>query len=324
MAPFQPLVRNPHLQTVAGHYWRLPRGERQYPEERRLFPTEPRVQVSVLTGRPAGEAAGEIVMVHGLEGSAESNYMQRLAAAAVAAGFAAHRFNMRTCGGTERLCDTLYHAGLTGDLLAVLRALRAEGRAPAFLAGFSLGGNVVLKLAGELGEGAPELIRGVAAISTPLDLEACARRIAEPSNRLYELRFVRRMSERLRATGRYSRSDFAGLRSVMAIDDRITAPSFGFGNAVNYYRTQSAFGYLHAIRVPVLLIQAKDDIFVPFEIFERPALRSNPRIELLATEHGGHLGFLGRAPERFWADAAIIEWIIAQNANRQPAGSSRL
>ena len=154
MAPFQPLVRNPHLQTIAGHYWRLPRGERQYPEERRLFRTEPRVQVSVLTGRPAGEAAGEIVMVHGLEGSADSNYMQRLAAAAVAAGFAAHRFNMRTCGGTERLCDTLYHAGLTGDLLTVLRALRAEGRAPAFLAGFSLGGNVVLKLAGELGEAA--------------------------------------------------------------------------------------------------------------------------------------------------------------------------
>ena len=111
---------------------------------------------------------------------------------------------------------------------------------------------------------------------------------------------------------------------MIGIDDRITAPSFGFGNAVNYYRTQSAFGFLDAIRVPVLLIQAKDDTFVPFDIFERDAVRSNPRIELLATEHGGHLGFLGRSPERFWADAAIMEWIIAQNANRQPAGSSRL
>jgi uncharacterized protein len=324
MAPFRPLFRNPHLQTVAGHYWRRPRAEPDPPVERRLFRTEPEVQVEVLTEGPPGEAAGEIVMVHGLEGSADANYMQRLGGAAVAAGFAAHRFNMRTCGGTERLCDTLYHAGLTSDLLAVLRALRAEGRATAFLAGFSLGGNVVLKLAGELGDAAAELIRGVVAVSTPVDLEACARQIAKPANRLYELRFVRRMTARLRATGRYRPSDFAGLRSVMAIDDRITAPSFGFGSAANYYRTQSALGFLKAIRVPVLLIQAKDDIFVPFDIFRREAVRSNARIELLATEHGGHLGFLGRSPERFWADAAIMEWITTQNANGQPAGSSRL
>ena len=107
------------------------------------------------------------------------------------------------------------------------------------------------------------------------------------------------------------------------IDDRITAPSFGFGNAANYYRTQSAIGYLAGIRVPALLIQAKDDTFVPFEILRSAAVRSNPRIELLATEHGGHLGFLGRAPHRFWADAAIMEWIIGQNANKQPAESSR-
>ncbi len=324
MAPFRPLFRNAHLQTIAGHYWRRRRAERDPPVQRRLFRTEPEVQVEVLTERPAGEAAGEIVMVHGLEGSADATYMQRLSADAVAAGFAAHRFNMRTCGGTERLCSTLYHAGLTSDLRAVLRALRAEGRAPAFLAGFSLGGNVVLKLAGELGEGAAELVHGVVAVSTPLDLEACARRIAAPANRLYELRFVRRMLARMRATGRYGPADFAGLHSVMAIDDRITAPSFGFGNAANYYRTQSAIGFLQAIRIPVLLIQARDDIFVPFDIFKREEVRSSPRIELLATDHGGHLGFLGRSPERFWADAAIMEWITTQNANGQPAGSSRL
>ena len=87
--------------------------------------------------------------------------MQSLSAAALQAGFAAHRFNMRTCGGTERLCPTLYHAGLTGDLLAVLREFRREGREPAFLVGFSLGGNVVLKLAGEMGEDALPLVGGV-------------------------------------------------------------------------------------------------------------------------------------------------------------------
>jgi uncharacterized protein len=324
MDPFRPLFRNPHLQTIAGHYWPDGSAGSLSHAERRRFRTEPDVEVEILSVRPPADAKGEIVLVHGLEGSAEASYMTRLSSAAVAAGFAAHRFNMRTCGGTERLCKTLYHAGLTSDLLAVLRALRDEGRAPAFLAGFSLGGNVVLKLAGELGASATDLIAGVAAVSTPLDLDACSRRIAQPSNRVYEMRFVRRMRARLYATGRYSPADFAGLRSVRAIDDRITAPSFGFGSASNYYRTQSALRFLGAIRVPVLLIQAKDDIFVPFEIFEDDAVRSNPRIELLVTEYGGHLGFLGRSPRRFWSDTAIMEWICAETAKNAPAGSSRI
>ena len=137
------------------------------------------------------------------------------------------------------------------------------------------------------------------AISTPLDLAACARRIGEPDNRIYERRFTRRMSARLLATGRYSRRDLAGLTSVFQIDDRITAPSFGFGDALNYYKTQSATRYLDAIRVPALLIQAKDDTFIPFGIFESQAVQSNPRIQLIATEYGGHLGFIGRRPHRF-------------------------
>ena len=174
-----------------------------FPLERRLIRTEPRVQVLVVSQRPPGRARGEIVMVHGLEGSGEAGYIQSLSAAALRGGFAAHRFHMRTCGGTEHLCETLYHAGLTSDLLAVLREFRREGHEPAALVGYSLGGNVVLKLAGELGDAAAELIRCVAAVSTPLDLGACARRIAEPDNRLYQQRFVRRMRDRLCATGRY-------------------------------------------------------------------------------------------------------------------------
>ena len=139
----------------------------------------------LLSQRPRGQAKGEIVLVHGLEGSADAVYMQSLSAAALRAGFAAHRLNLRTCGGTETLCQTLYHAGLTSDVLAVLRELRREGREPAVV-GFSLGGNIALKLAGELEDAAPDLIRAVVAASTPLDLAACARRIAEPDNRIYE------------------------------------------------------------------------------------------------------------------------------------------
>ena len=316
MVPFVPLFRNPHLQTIAGHYWKRP--ETPFPLERRLFRTEPDVQVLVESQRPRGAVLGQVVMVHGLEGSGAAGYIRSLSAAALAAGFAAHRFHMRTCGGTERLCQTLYHAGLTSDLRAVLPQL-----GPAYLVGFSLGGNVVLKLAGELGDNAGGLVDGVCGVSTPLDLAACARRIAQPDNRLYEARFVRRMRARLCATGRYSARDFTGLRSVMELDDRITAPSFGFGDAANYYRTQSAIGYLGAIRVPALLIQAKDDTFIPFEIFESEAVRSNPRIELVATGHGGHLGFLGRGANRFWTDGAIMNWIVSQCVKKQILESSR-
>jgi predicted alpha/beta-fold hydrolase len=307
--PFVPLFQNPHLQTIAAHYWKRP--DASVPVERELVETEPGVRVLVESQRPAARPVGNLVLVHGLEGSGQAGYIRSLSAAAVEAGFAAHRFHMRTCGGTEHLCETLYHAGLTSDLLAVLRHLSA----PAFLVGYSLGGNVVLKLAGELGGNASGLIEGVCAVSAPLDLAACARRIAEPDNRLYEARFVRRMRARLCATGRYSPSDFAGLRSVMEIDDRITAPSFGFGNAANYYRTQSAIGYLDAIRVPALLLQAKDDTFIPFQIYESAALRANPLVELQATEHGGHLGFLGRGPRRFWADHAIMDWIVCRHTH---------
>ncbi|HEY2016210.1 MAG TPA: alpha/beta fold hydrolase [Bryobacteraceae bacterium] len=322
MDPFVPLFRNPHLQTIAGHYWKRPGDLGRFPVERRFYRTEPDVQVLVESQRPPGEASGEVVMVHGLEGNGDAGYMRGLSMAALSAGFAAHRFHMRTCGGTEDLCQTLYHAGLTTDLLAVLRQFQSEGRAPAFLVGFSLGGNVVLKLAGEMGGKAWPLFRGVCAVSSPLDLAACARRIDQPDNWLYQRRFVRRMRARLCATRRYSPQDFAGLDSIVKIDDRITAPSFGFGDAENYYRTQSAIRYLEGIRVPTLLIQAKDDTFIPFRIFGSEALRSNPCIQLLATGNGGHLGFIGRGPQRFWADRAIMDWINAQNAKKQPQPAS--
>ena len=307
MNSFEPLFRHPHLQTIASHFWPRRRSGARFPFVRRLIPTEPGIAVLVESQQPAGAARGEIVMVHGLEGSGDAGYIESLAGAALEAGFSAHRFHMRTCGGTEGHANTLYHAGLTSDLAAVVRVLRGEDRAHVFLVGFSLGGNVVLKLAGELGESAAELIRGVCAVSTPLDLAVCARRIGDAENRLYQYRFVRRMRARLSATGRYRPADFLGLRSVMEIDDRITAPSFGFGNAENYYRTQSAARFLGEIRVPALLIQSKDDPLVPYSIFER--LPENPWVELLVTEHGGHLGFLGQRPHRFWLDETVMAWV---------------
>jgi predicted alpha/beta-fold hydrolase len=308
MSEFRPLFRNPHVQTILSHFWRRPASRDRFPMTSRLYRTEPDVQVLVTSQQPAGKARGHLVMVHGLEGSGEAGYIQSLSAAALGHGYGAHAFHMRTCGGTEGLCQTLYHAGLTSDLLAVIREFAREGRGPVYLAGFSLGGNVALKLAGELGDDAAGLIRSVVAASTPLDLAACAHQLSAPENRVYERRFLRRMRARLCATGRYRPADFAGIRTILEIDDRITAPSFGFGTAANYYRTQSSISFVPKIRIPVLLIQSQDDTLVPFRVFQSDEVRGNPCVQLLATEHGGHLGFLGRRP-RFWLDQAILEWI---------------
>ena len=129
------------------------------------------------------------------------------------------------------------------------------------------------------------------------------------------------MHRRLLGTGRYTASDIAAMRSVIQVDDLITGPSFGFGNGANYYRTQSALGYLDAIAVPALLIQAKDDTFVPFAAFESDAVRRNPRIELLATEHGGHVGFIHRRAPRLWLDETVIQWILMQSSAMKPASA---
>jgi uncharacterized protein len=321
MQPFEPLFRNPHAQTVMGHLWKRPAGEAVFPVHRWLRQTEPDAWILLESQHPASAAAGEIVLIHGLEGSGQSNYMRGVGFAALAAGYATSRFNLRACGGTERLCRTLYHAGLTSDLLAVLREYQREGRAPVWLVGFSLGGNIALKLAGELGEGAHPLIRGVCAISTPLDLAACTRRLGDVENRFYERRFLRHMRARACRTGRYTAADFAGIRSLIEADDRITAPSFGFGNAANYYRTQSAIHYLADIRIPTILIQAQDDIFVPFDIYASSAVSANPWVRLITTAHGGHLGFIGRKPYAFWMGHAVLDWIREQSAAGMPAGT---
>ncbi|MGD1070963.1 MAG: alpha/beta fold hydrolase [Bryobacteraceae bacterium] len=308
MRPFEPIFRNPHLLTILGNFWPRDYDAARYPMERRLIRTDEHTQVLIQTQRPAGEPIGEVVLLHGLEGGGDAGYIRSMAWHALEAGFTAHRFHMRTCGGTQNLCRTLYHAGLTSDLRAFLEQTRERGRVgPVFLVGFSLGGNVSLKLAGELGE--TDLIHGVCAISTPIDLAASARRIGKLDNRLYERRFVKRMKQRLVATGRYSPEDLKGARSLYEIDDRITAPSFGFGNADHYYATQSAKNFLDRIRVSALLIQAQDDTFIPFEMFHHPAFATNPHLRLLATKHGGHLGFLARRGQRFWVDEVAIGFI---------------
>jgi predicted alpha/beta-fold hydrolase len=297
----------------------------------KFYETEPGVQVLVHSQTPELEPIAHLILVHGLEGSSAAGYARSLARAALEAGCATHRFNMRSCGGTEHLSGrTLYHSGQTSDLLAVVEQIRQEQsprRAPVFLAGFSLGGNVVLKLAGELGAAASEAgcppVAGVMAISTPIDLAACVRELDKPSNLIYARRFVARLKERIRAKerlnpGLFDLSALDMVRNIYDFDDRITAPAFGFGSADNYYATQSSNRFLDCIRIPALVVQAKDDPMVPFAIFDHPAFSANPCLRLLVVEHGGHLGFISKTRPRFWLDRVLVNWIVERASSNEP------
>jgi predicted alpha/beta-fold hydrolase len=323
LTPFVPFFRNPHVLTIAGNYWQRQLDEKRFPVQARLFETEPGVQVLVHSQIPSETAAGQLILVHGLEGSSAAGYARSLAQAALEAGYAVHRYNMRSCGGTEHLSGTtLYHSGQTSDLLAVIRQL--QGQSPIFLAGFSLGGNVVLKLAGELGEFARESIAGVAAVSTPIDLAACVRQLDRRVNFIYSNRFLSRLKQRVRLKERLTPGLFPiekldRVKSVYQFDDHFTAFSFGFGTADNYYATQSSKQFLDRIRIPTLLVQAKDDPLIPFEVYDHPAFSQNPCLRLLAVEHGGHLGFVAKGKPRFWLDQVLVQW-IGEVRNKVAAG----
>lgn len=319
MIPFRPLFRNPHLATLAGNFW--PRRSAAVQSLQVEYETEPGVRILVEEDRPQGHSIGEVVLQHGLEGSSRSGYLVSLTHDLCAAGFTVHRVNMRGCGGSEPLSASLYHSGLTSDLLYVLRHLRTSGRGPRFLCGFSLGGNVALKLGGELGAAGPELLSGLAAVSTPIDLAACVRVLGRPSNWIYEQKFTRSLKARYRRRhaafpDRFPLDRLRNIGSIYEFDDAITARAFGFGSARNYYATQSAAQFIAAIEVPTLLIQAVDDPLIPFDIYRSPAVRSNPHVELHAVEHGGHLGFLARSPGRFWLDLVLNEWILDRVRNK--------
>lgn len=309
---FEPLFRNPHLSTIAANFWPRSIDERRFPGVRREYRIKDQTCVLAFEHKPAATPRGHIVFLHGLEGSADAGYIASFAQEALTRSYVVHRLNMRTCGGTEALCETGYHAGLTEDPRFVLQNLQARGIAPVFLVGFSLGGNVALKLAGELSR--TNLLAGVCVASAPIELATCVRQIDRRSNILYARRFLSRLRDRVRrmsvlAPHAYSTNGLDEVRTIWAFDDRFTAPLFGFGTAANYYATQSAARYLDAIRIPTLVICAKDDPLVPFEIYDHAVFRTNRALTLLVTEHGGHLGFLSRHKPRFWLDHAGMDWI---------------
>jgi uncharacterized protein len=317
--PFRPL-RNTHSMTIAAVYWprRFPGLPRGVP---RFFSPEPGTQIRAdCHWQENPREHPTIVLVHGLEGASDSNYMLGTAETAYMAGFNVLRLNQRNCGGTEKLTPTLYHSGLSGDIRAVVLELIERDHLPEiFAAGFSMGGNLVLKMAGEFEDSAPPEFRGFATLAPSLDLDACATALAEPRNFIYERYFVQRMKSRMR----YKASLFpdiylkegplVALDSVATVrdfDEAITARFCGFRGAADYYAKSSARRVVTGIRRPTLILTSQDDPFVPFVSFQDAAIARNPSITLIAPERGGHCAFISssRGRNRFWAETQIVEF----------------
>jgi uncharacterized protein len=322
--PFVPprWMKNAHLQTILAS--RKPRnweyGWTSFEPLRIELGKEGSIVAEVSWQPGSREGAPALVLLHGLEGSARSQHLLGISRKAYVAGFHAIRLNMRNCGGTEHLTPTLYCAALSNDVLMTIKHLQENyGIGSFYCAGISLGGNILLKLAGELGEEGPGVLKGVAVISTPIDLAMGAKKIGERKNWIYERYFVRQLVQRLErkavlfpkiADLRRARK----VRSVWEFDDMVTGPHFGFGSAENYYRRASAAPLLGKIRIPALMIQSMDDPLIPFESYRNPEIARNPFLGLLATAHGGHAGFLGARPagsdrDAYWAEGRVVQFI---------------
>jgi uncharacterized protein len=309
-------LRNRHLQTLAGNFLRrncsLPQ-----PEER-LFQIEEDVQVLChCHWQPRHEGRPTVVIVHGLEGSSLSQYVIGTGSKAWNEGMNVVRMNMRNCGGTESLTPTLYHSGLSSDVGAVIRTLvKQDDLNRISLVGYSMGGNLVLKLAGEWGNDAPTQLKAVAAVSPAADLAASADAMHEKANRMYEWKFLFSLMRRYRrkqelfpaiyrASGRYP-------RSIREFDDVITAPHSGFAGAQDYYTRASASRVVDRIAVPTLVVHSTDDPFIRMTPETRLKYRNNPHITLLETQHGGHCAFLAH-PNGYdgrWAERQIIQFFL--------------
>jgi uncharacterized protein len=309
------LLRDAHLMTIVPAFW-----PRRYaslgPTERREFEVEPGSRI--LGGchwqeRPRRHPT--LVMIHGLEGSMDSGYMRGTAETAWQQGFNVVRLNQRNCGGTELLTPSLYNSSLSGDVLAVVNELLdRDGLPEIFAAGFSMGGNLVLKMAGERGRQIPMGLRAVIGVSPSIELAACVDALEEPRNRIYQIYFVRRLKNHFTAKARlfpemYTARKLAGVRTLRDFDDKVTATYCGFGGAAEYYERASAARVLDSVALPALLLTAQDDPLIPFSSFPKEAIRANPNLSLEAPRHGGHCGFISaNSATRFWAEARIVEF----------------
>jgi uncharacterized protein len=312
---------NGHLQTIVGNYLPRPRFTLQSIAEPVEVDRADGSRVMCYGDWHPDEDVGQrltVVLVHGLEGSSESRYMKGLAVRAWTAGCNVVRMNMRNCGDSDALTPTLYHSALSGDVGAVVKHYTERfGLSRVALVGYSMGGNLVLKLAGEWGNREP--LCAVAAVCPAIDLAAGSDALHEPVNRVYEWHFLRRLIKRYWRKAElfpsiYQRHGIGPVRSLREFDDKIVARYCGFRDADDYYYRASAARVVDRIAVPTLILHSLDDPFVRLTAETRAKILANPRIRLVETAHGGHCAYLGaaRGDDIHWAESTVVRYLLEQ------------
>ena len=320
---YQPLFTGGHRQTLFA--WARKRAFPRLPEPvTRYFDVAADARVLAhCHWHPAPADHPTVILLHGLEGSSQAHYMGGMADKAWAAGWNVVRLNQRNCGNTEHLSRGLYHSGLTQDPLFVMRELIEVNGLPVLaIAGYSLGGNLALKLAGELGDTPPPELIAVGAVSPTMDLAMCVEALERRANVAYQFNFVRNLKRRMRRKAAavpdvFSLAPLKRVWTVRQFDEAYTAPHHGFRDAADYYHRASALRVIDRIRIPTLIMTAEDDPFVPTAPFRDPALTGNPHIHVQVTPHGGHCAFVERAADGYdgyWAEREIVRFITAQAA----------
>ena len=319
--PFRPhyIFAGAHAQTLAAYAW--PRRRRLRTtvgnDEERLFTVDDNVQVlAQCRWQEKRHEHATVVIWHGMEGSTDSVYMWSTANKAFRAGFNVIRVNYRSCGHTEHLTPTLYHGGMSADLRVIIEELIRDGLKRIYPIGFSLGGNMVLKLAGEYGRNPPAEVISTCVVSPSVDLGASTRLICQGSNWLYHRNFVHSMKARIRKKNRlypelYDLAKLDQVKTILDFDELFTSRANGFESADDYYYKASSVRVVDQIRVPTLIIHAADDPFIPFEPLHQSSFTQNPFLLTIKTERGGHVAFVGEgsdSEDRFWAENRAIEF----------------
>ena len=322
-------LRNPHAQTFAGRYLR---SRAAFPLERRRIGT-PDGDFLDLDQAPApAPGAPVVVLLHGLEGSARRGYMSEMFHHLFVRGLRGVGMNFRGCGGEPNRVPRFYHSGETGDLAHVVAELSARHPGcPIGAAGFSLGGNVLLKHLGERGHDSG--LAAAVAVSVPYDLAGCAARLSGGlAGRTYGSHFLRALKRKVRAKrglleGAVDVERVLAARTLIDYDDALTAPLHGFAGADDYYDRADARRHLADIRVPTLLVQSRDDPFLREGTIPEAEAAANPHLTAAITDRGGHLGFVeGAFPwrRRFWAERTAAEFLAGHLRPRRPEGEHRL
>jgi uncharacterized protein len=281
--------------------------------------------------RDIAAAAPRVLLLHGLEGSVHSHYVQGIARGALARGWNFTLLVFRGCGPEFNTAPRMYHSGETSDLRFVLDTLADRfPDAPLFLAGVSLGGNVLLKYLGESPDRIPRQVRAAAAMSVPFDLEAGSRHLQRGFARVYDRHFLRSLRRKAlrkleQHPGLFDRDRALGARTIEDFDNAVTGPIHGFTGSNDYYTRSSSIHFIERVPIPTLLVSAEDDPFLPGDVLRKVAVIAtrNPNLTAEFTSHGGHVGFVaGSIPFRpiHWGEQRLLAFLGAH----APAAAKRV